>query len=43
MDVTAVTVAEQQSADPTNVLLRVAPTDESTVEARWFGYRTKEQ
>jgi hypothetical protein len=42
MDVTAVTVVEWESGDPTNVLIRVAPTDESTVEGRWFNYRTKE-
>lgn len=42
MDVTAIVTAVRASGDPTNVLLRVAPTDETTPDDRRFDFRSKE-
>jgi RHS repeat-associated protein len=42
IDVTDVVVAERASADPNTVGVRLAPTDETTVELRDFGFRTRE-
>jgi hypothetical protein len=42
MDVSDVFEAVWESAEPTEVWLRVGPTEETTVEARRFRFRTKE-
>lgn len=42
MHVTDVLVAVRQSGDPDHAWLRLAPTDETTVNTRLFAYRTKE-
>jgi hypothetical protein len=43
VDLTAVLEAVRQGADPTNLWLRVAATEESAVEDRWFAFETNEE